>query len=57
MYFCLVGSKVVTAMLVGKSRQFLKSRNYKLIIKLLGIGLIAFAYVYFKDGLEMIGVF
>lgn len=54
MYFCLVGSKVVTAILVGKSRQFLKSRNYRLIIKLLGVGLLVFAIVYLKDGLELL---
>jgi threonine/homoserine/homoserine lactone efflux protein len=54
MYFCLVGSKVLTAMLVGKSRQFLKSRNYKLIIKLLGVVLILFAFVFLKDGLELL---
>ena len=46
MYFFLVGSKLLTAMLVGKSRQFLKSRNYKLIIKALGIVLFVFAIVF-----------
>jgi threonine/homoserine/homoserine lactone efflux protein len=54
MYFFLVGSKLLTAMLVGKSRQFLKSRNYKLIIKVLGIVLFVFAIVFLKDGLELL---
>ena len=54
MYFCLVGSKILTAMLVGKSRQFLKSRNYMLIIKILGVVLFVFAFVFLKDGLEML---
>jgi threonine/homoserine/homoserine lactone efflux protein len=56
MYFCLVGSKLLTAMLVGKSRQFLKSRNYMLIIKILGVVLFVFAFVFLKDGLELLGL-
>jgi threonine/homoserine/homoserine lactone efflux protein len=56
MYFCLVGSKLLTAMLVGKSRQFLKSRNYMLIIKILGIVLFVFAFVFLKDGLILLNV-
>jgi len=54
MYFCLVGSKLLTAILVGKSRQFLKSRNYILIIKILGVVLFVFAFVFFKDGLYLL---
>ncbi len=54
MYFCLVGSKLLTAMLVGKSRQFLKSRNYILIIKILGVVLFVFAFVFLKDGLKLL---
>jgi threonine/homoserine/homoserine lactone efflux protein len=56
MYFCLVGSKLLTATLVGKSRQFLKSRNYMLIIKILGVVLFVFALVFLKDGLELLGL-
>jgi threonine/homoserine/homoserine lactone efflux protein len=56
MYFFLVGSKLLTAMLVGRSRQFLKSRNYMLIIKVLGIVLFVFAVVFFKDGLELLNL-
>lgn len=56
MYFCLVGSKLLTAMLVGKSRQLLKSRNYMLIIKILGVILIIFAFVFLKDGLELLQI-
>jgi threonine/homoserine/homoserine lactone efflux protein len=56
MYLCLVGSKLLTAVLVGKSRQFLKSRNYMLIIKLLGLGLFIFALVFLKDGLALLNI-
>lgn len=56
MYFCLVGSKILTAILVGKSRQFLKSRNYMLVIKILGVVLIVFAAVFLKDGLSLLNI-
>ena len=56
MYVCLVGSKIFTAILVGKSRQVLKSRNYKLIIKILGLVLFVFAFIFLKDGLELLSL-
>ena len=56
MYLCLVGSKLLMALLVGKSRQFLKSRNYMLIIKTLGVILIVFALIFLKDGLELLSI-
>jgi threonine/homoserine/homoserine lactone efflux protein len=56
MYFCLVGSKLLTATLVGKSRQFLKSRNYRMIIKILGVVLIVFALVFLRDGLALLNI-
>jgi threonine/homoserine/homoserine lactone efflux protein len=56
MYFCLVGSKLLTAILVGKSRQFLISRNYMLIIKMLGVVLFVFALVFLKDGLGLLNL-
>ena len=56
MYVCLVGSKFLTAMLVGKSRQFLQSRNYKLIIRILGAVLFVFAFLFLKDSLELLRI-
>jgi threonine/homoserine/homoserine lactone efflux protein len=56
MYLCLVGSKLLTAVLVGRSRQFLKSRNYIIIIKVLGIVLFVFALFFLKDGLELLHI-
>ena len=55
-YVFLVGSKVLVAVVVGKSRFFLKSRNYIYTIKLLGIILLVFAVLFFKDSLELFGV-
>ena len=55
MYLCLVGSKVITAMIIGKSRPFLKTRSYMYLLRGLGIVLFIFAYIYFYDGLKLIG--
>jgi threonine/homoserine/homoserine lactone efflux protein len=55
-YVFLVGSKVLVAVVVGKSRFFLKSRNYIYTIRLLGIILLVFAVFFIKDGLELFGI-
>ena len=55
-YVFLVGSKVLVAVVVGKSRFFLKSRNYIYTIRLLGIILLVFAVLFAKDGLELLGI-
>ena len=56
MYFCLVGSKVVTAIIIGKSRQFLKTKSYIYLLRGLGIVLLIFAYIYLFDGLKLVGI-
>jgi threonine/homoserine/homoserine lactone efflux protein len=56
-YILLVGSKVIVAVLVGKSRQFLKSNRYIYTIRLLGVVLLFFALVFLRDGLGYLGVF
>ncbi len=55
-YVFLVGSKVLVAVVVGKSRFFLKSRNYIYTIRLLGIILLVFAVLFIIDGLELFGI-
>ena len=55
-YVFLVGSKVVVAVVVGKSRFFLKSRNYIYTVRFLGILLLVFAGLFLKDSLELFGV-
>jgi threonine/homoserine/homoserine lactone efflux protein len=55
-YVFLVGSKVVVAVVVGKSRFFLKSRNYIYTVRFLGIILLVFAGLFLKDSLELFGV-
>ncbi len=54
MYLLLVGSKVVIAVLTGKSRRFLKSRAYVYTIRILGIVLLVFAAVFARDGLHFL---
>jgi threonine/homoserine/homoserine lactone efflux protein len=54
-YILLVGSKVSVAVLVDKSKNFLKSKTYLYIIKTTGIILILFALIFFRDGLRFLG--
>ena len=51
---CLVGSKCLLAVIAGKSRHFLTGRAYLYIMRALGIVLLAFAFVLFKDGLRLL---
>ena len=55
-YVFLVGSKVLVAVVVGKSRFFLKSRNYVYTIRLLGVILLVFAGIFLKDSCELFGI-
>ena len=57
MYFSLVGSKIVIAVLVGNSKMSLKSRGYIFAIRLMGIILLGFALKFAADGLEYFGLF
>jgi threonine/homoserine/homoserine lactone efflux protein len=52
----LVGSKVVLAFIVGRSRTFLKNKVYILIMRILGILLLLFSLILFRDGLRLLGV-
>jgi threonine/homoserine/homoserine lactone efflux protein len=55
-YVLLVGSKIVLAIMVGKSRSFLKGNTYINIMRLLGVILILFAVFLFRDGLHLLGL-
>ncbi len=54
-YLTLVGSKILLAVLVGKYKSFLAGRFYKYTMRILGLILIAFALVLFRDGMNLIG--
>jgi len=55
-YVFLVGSKVLIALLVDRSKNFLKSRTYIYIMRATGIILLCFAILFFKDGLGLLGL-
>ena len=51
---CLIGSKVLLVVIAGKSRHFLTGRSYLYIMRALGIVLLFFAFLLFKDGLHLL---
>jgi len=55
-YVCLVGSKIILAILIGKSRSFLSGRAYIYIMRFLGLVLCVLAFVLFYDGLKLLGI-
>ena len=55
-YVFLIGSKIMVALIVDKSKSFLKSKAYLYIIRGLGIILLIFALLFIKEGLKYFGV-
>lgn len=49
---CLVGSKMMLAIAVGRSRHFLAGKPYVYITRVLGLALLVFAFVLFRDGVR-----
>ena len=49
-YLCLIGSKILIAWLVARSRSFPGSQAYVYINRLLGFALVAFALLFLRDG-------
>jgi threonine/homoserine/homoserine lactone efflux protein len=52
---CIVGSKVLIAAVVCRSRHMLSGKVYGIIMRALGLMLLVFAVLLFKDGLELSG--
>ena len=50
-YICLVGSKVAMALVVDRSRAIISTGAYALVIRGLGLALLAFAFLFFRDAL------
>jgi len=55
-YSLLVGSKVVVALIVERSKYFIKSKYYFSIVRTLGIAQIIFGLTFIKMGLDSSGV-
>ena len=55
-YTCIIGSKVIVATTVERSRFFIKSTIYIYILKFLGALLLVFSVIFLLDGLTFLGV-
>jgi len=55
-YIFLVGSKVVLALMVDRSKSFLNSRYYLYITRGLGAVLLIFATLFIREGLQLLGL-
>lgn len=55
-YVCLIGSKILLAILVGRSKSFLHGKPYIYIMRALGCALCVLALFLFRDGLGMLGM-
>jgi threonine/homoserine/homoserine lactone efflux protein len=55
-YLCLVGAKIVLAVLAGRTRGFLKGKSYRYLMKTLGLILCVFALLLYRDGLHLLGI-
>jgi threonine/homoserine/homoserine lactone efflux protein len=55
-YVFLVGSKVLLAIGVGKSKLFLNGRIYVYVMRFLGLALCVLAFVLFRNGLTLLGL-
>lgn len=55
-YACLIGAKVVIALLVARGKSFLTSRAYVAVIRLLAVALLVFAAMFVRDGLRYFDV-
>ena len=53
-YTCLVGSKLVLAVVIGRSRQFLSGRGYAMAIRVSGVFLAAMAVWVARDGVRLL---
>ncbi len=55
-YTMLVGSKVVLALLIGRSITFFSGGVYRYILYFLSFVLFSLAFVLFRDGLKLLGI-
>ena len=53
-YICLIGAKIVLAVVVSRSRSFLTGRKYFWLMKVLGGLLLLFALLLFADGWHLL---
>lgn len=51
---CLVGSKIALAVIVGRSKQYLTGKPYVYTMRFLGVAMLVFAFILFRDGVSLI---
>ena len=51
-YLLLVGSKMLLGLAAGRSREFLRGRAYRLIMRVLGVLLAVFGVLLIYDGVQ-----
>jgi threonine/homoserine/homoserine lactone efflux protein len=56
-YVSLIGSKILTAILVGRSKSFLEGNAYIFTMRFLGLVLCILAVALFRDGLKLLKIF
>lgn len=56
-YALLIGSKMVLAMAVARSKKFLGGKAYLAVMRILGLALWVLAVFLFHDGLQLLGLF
>lgn len=55
-YVCLVGSKVIMAIVAARSKHLLAGKAYRYVMRILGVALIILAFVLLKEGLVFFSV-
>jgi VIT1/CCC1 family predicted Fe2+/Mn2+ transporter len=55
-YVCLVGSKVIMAIVAARSKRLLAGKAYRYVMRILGVALIILAFVLLKEGLVFLSV-
>jgi threonine/homoserine/homoserine lactone efflux protein len=53
---CLIGAKVLIAILVGRSKGILTGKVYHVIMGFLGLALFVFAVILIRDGFALLGI-
>ena len=52
-YVMLIGSKIIVALLVERSKNFLRKKTYRILMLILGTALLAFAAWFFYEGIKI----
>lgn len=55
-YVLLVGSKIGIALIVDRSRGFLRNKAYIWTMRILGLILLGFSFFFMRDGLKFLGI-